>query len=257
MLARGFASSTALLKENERIMGWPVGEGICLKWVKLFDRTMLSTGSVFKLSLDCERPSWELLLRELDPNLGRARRDSDPGTLELLGPVFGPSAGLGAVLLPTVGLIFRDSLGTAFGLETASIKGPALFTLGAAGEPFFASFRPEESLTLSPSSAEVAALLPSSLFHFRENGDVRMAPLGHVGGLVLPSWAGVAGCAEPLDNGPVPPAEQRPPNFGNLDTMADLKEAFFSMRCQRWHGETGNPTHLGGMAAGKVNEEAV
>lgn len=96
MLARGLASSTALLKEKERIMGWLVGEGICLKWVKLFDRTMLSTGKVFKLSLDWERPSWELLLRELEPNLGRTRRDSDPVgavMLELLWPVFGPSAG--------------------------------------------------------------------------------------------------------------------------------------------------------------------
>lgn len=55
MLARGLASSTALLKEKDRVMGWLVGEGICLKWVKLFDRTMLSTGRVFKLSLDWER----------------------------------------------------------------------------------------------------------------------------------------------------------------------------------------------------------
>lgn len=141
----------------------------------------------------------------------------------------------------------------AFGLGTASIKEPDLFILGVAGEPFFASFTLDQSLTLSSSSgqvgeAEVAAVLASSLFHFSENGDARTALFGHIaGGLVLPSWAGVTGCAEPLDKGLVPPPEQRPPNFGNLDTMADLKGAFFSMRCQEWHGETGIPTHLGKM----------
>lgn len=133
-----------------------------------------------------------------------------------------------------------------FGLETASIKEPVLFILGVAGEPFFTSFTLGESVALSSSSgqvgeAEEAALLPSSRFHFSENGDARMAPFGHTaGGLVLPSWAGVTGWAEPLDKGLVPPPEQRPPNFGNLDTMADLKDDFLSMRCQDWHGETGN-----------------
>lgn len=35
VLASGFASSTALLKEKDRIIGALVGEGSCLKWVKL------------------------------------------------------------------------------------------------------------------------------------------------------------------------------------------------------------------------------
>lgn len=35
VLASGLASSTALLKEKERVMGADVGDGNCLKWVKL------------------------------------------------------------------------------------------------------------------------------------------------------------------------------------------------------------------------------
>lgn len=35
VLASGLASSTALLKEKDRVMGAHVGEGSCLKWVKL------------------------------------------------------------------------------------------------------------------------------------------------------------------------------------------------------------------------------
>lgn len=35
VLASGLASSTALLKEKDRVMGADVGEGSCLKWVKL------------------------------------------------------------------------------------------------------------------------------------------------------------------------------------------------------------------------------
>lgn len=35
VLASGLASSTALLKEKDRVMGEDVGEGSCLKWVKL------------------------------------------------------------------------------------------------------------------------------------------------------------------------------------------------------------------------------
>lgn len=121
----------------------------------------------------------------------------------------------------------------AFGLETASIKEPDLLILGVAGDPFFGSFTPDEGLTLSSSSgqvgvAEIAGLLPSSLLHFREKGEARGGPWGLL-------WAGETGCAEPLDRGVAPPPEQRP-NLGNLETMADLKEAFSSMRRQQWHG---------------------
>lgn len=151
----------------------------------------------------------------------------------------------------------------AFGLETASIKAPDLLILGVAGEPFFGSFTLDESLTLSSSSgqvgeAEVAAVLPSSLFHFSVNGDARVAPFGHIaGGLVCPSWAGVTGCADPLDKGLAPLPEQRPPNVGNLDTMTDLKDALFSMRCQEWHEETAKHAQLGRRwKTEKANEEA-
>lgn len=40
---------------------------------------------------------------------------------------------------------------------------------------------------------------------------------------------------EPLDKGVVPPTEERPPNLGSLDTMADLMDAFSSIRCQERH----------------------
>lgn len=57
MLARGLASSTARLKEKDRVMGWLVGEGICLKCVKLLERTMLSSAKALRLSLDWDRLS--------------------------------------------------------------------------------------------------------------------------------------------------------------------------------------------------------
>lgn len=151
----------------------------------------------------------------------------------------------------------------AFGLETASVKEPALFVLGVAGGPFFTSFALGEGPSWSSSSgrvggAEAAAALPSSLFHLGGKGEVWTAPFGPAaGGLLPPSRAGVAGCAEPLDTGPPPPPEQRPPNLGNLDTMADLRDAFLSMGRREWHGETGKPTRVGGWETAKVNEEAL
>lgn len=52
MLARGLANSTDRLKEKDLVMGWLVVEGICLKWVKLFERTMFSCVKVLRLSLE-------------------------------------------------------------------------------------------------------------------------------------------------------------------------------------------------------------
>lgn len=77
---------------------------------------------------------------------------------------------------------------------------------------------------------------PSFLCHFREKGEARITPFGRVPrGVLLPSWVGVVGCVEPLDKGLVPPTEERPPNLGSLDTMADLMDAFSSIRCQQRH----------------------
>lgn len=129
----------------------------------------------------------------------------------------------------------------ALGLETATIKEPDLRILGVAGEPFFTSLDSEGSCgwTLSstpPGLVGVVGLggfVPSSFFHLREKGEARIAPFGCVpGGVVLPSWEGVVGCAEPLHMGVAPPDEERPPNLGSLDTMADLMGAFSSIRCQ-------------------------
>lgn len=43
------------------------------------------------------------------------------------------------------------------------------------------------------------------------------------------------GCVDPLGKGLVLPLDERPPNLGNLDTMADLKAAVVSIRCPQWH----------------------
>lgn len=92
----------------------------------------------------------------------------------------------------------------------------------------------------------LGGVVPSSFFHFSEKGEARIKPFGRVaGGVVLPSWVGVVVCVEPLDKGLAPPVEERPPNLGSLDTMADLMGAFSSIRCQQRHGGTLNHTQLG------------
>jgi len=55
----------------------------------------------------------------------------------------------------------------------------------------------------------------------------------------------VVGCVEPLDKGLAAPVDERPPNLGSLDTMADLICDFSSIRCQKRHGGTWNHTQLG------------
>lgn len=176
--------------------------------------------------------------------------------LQPLWPIFGPPfSGLCPSLIPTLGLIFKDCLGIALGLDTATIKEPDLLILGVPGEPFFTSFANEGSCsgalssTPSPGLVGVVGLervVPSSLFHFREKGEARIIPFGRVpGGAVLPSWECVVGCVEPLDKGLAQPVEERPPNLGSLDTMADLMGAFSSIRCQQRHGGTLKHTQLG------------
>lgn len=86
---------------------------------------------------------------------------------------------------------------------------------------------------------------PSSLFNFREKGDAWITPFGRVAdGVTLPSCVGVAGCAEPLERALVPLVEERPLNLGSLDTMADLMDAFSSIRCQPRHGAAWNFAQL-------------
>lgn len=132
------------------------------------------------------------------------------------------------------------------GLETATIKAPDRRILGVPGGTFFTSFASERSCVLvlsSPPSPELVGvvglegIVPSSLFHFKEKGEARITPFGRgPGEAVLPSWVGVVGCVEPLDKGLTPPFEERPPNLGSLDTMANLMGAFSSIRCQQRHG---------------------
>lgn len=86
---------------------------------------------------------------------------------------------------------------------------------------------------------EMEVVIPSSFFNLREKGEARIIPFLRVPEeLLFPSWLGVVGFVEPLDKGFVPPTEERPPNLGNLDTMADLMGSFFSIRCQQRHGGT-------------------
>lgn len=173
--------------------------------------------------------------------------------LEPLWPILElPFSGLRPNLAPTLGLIFEDCLGMAFGLDTAIIKEPDLRITGVPGEPFFTSFVKEGSCVRALSSPPSPGLVgvvglvdPSSLLHFREKGEARIIPLGCVpGGVVFPSWVGVAGWVEPFVRGLVPPVEERPPNLGSLDTMADLMSAFSSIRCQQRHGGALNYAQL-------------
>lgn len=193
MLARGLASSTARLKEKERIMGWLLGDGICLKCVKLFERTILSSSRVFRLSLDCERRSWEPLRGDPKDNLGRARRDS----VSLWSAFGAPLRELWPNLMPSLGATLRVCFGAALGLGAATANGPDLRIIGVPGEALFPSFAKGGSclvFSLPPSPGLVRVLrlegaVPSSFLHFKEKGDVRMAPFGHApaGAVVLAS----------------------------------------------------------------------
>lgn len=54
----------------------------------------------------------------------------------------------------------------------------------------------------------------------------------------------MVGCAEPLERELGALVEERPPNLGSLDTMADLMGAFSSIRCQQRHGGAWNYAQL-------------
>ena len=141
MLARGLASSTARLKEKDRVMGWLVGEGICLKWVKLCERTMLSMDMFLILSLDRERLSWEPLKWRLEVPFGSARPDMGRGRRGELHPLWlalGAPRGLCASLVLGV---LEVCFGMAFGLETDSNEEPDLRIVGVPGVAFFPSLR--------------------------------------------------------------------------------------------------------------------
>lgn len=45
----------------------------------------------------------------------------------------------------------------------------------------------------------------------------------------------MVGCVDPLGEELVAPFDERPPNLGSLDTMADLKAAVVSIRRPQWH----------------------
>lgn len=215
--------------------------------MKLFERTMLSSANIFRLSLDWDRLSCELLLGEIEFNLGRASRDSDTVRIDKIEPLElildPPFSGLWLSFVPALGLTFKD-LGMALGLDTATAKVPDLRILGVAGKPFLTSFVSEEStwaLSSLPSTGLIGVVglegvTPVSFFHFREKGDAPSAPFGRVpGGVVFPSCEVVVDCWDPLVRGLVPLLVDRPPNLGSLDTMADLIGAFSSIRCQQRH----------------------
>lgn len=218
---------------------------------------MLSRAKIFRLSLDWDRLSCELLLEEVELNFGRARRDSEAVRIDKIEPLGltldPPFSGLWPSFVAALGLIFKDCLGMALGLETATANEPALRILGVAGAPFFTSFVSDGNiwaLSSLPSTGLVGVVglegvAPPSFFHFREKGEDRSAPFGRVpGGVVLPSCERVADCEDPLVRGLVPLLEERPPNLGSLDTMADLTGAFSSIRCQQRHGGAWNYSQL-------------
>ena len=201
VLARGLASSTALLKEKDRVIGRLLGEGICLKWVKLCERTMLSSStSDLRLSLDWDRLSLEPLRGE--PEF--ARHEPDPERLEPkepFRPAFRPPLrGLCPSLDPVLGLALDGCcLGMALGLEVEDTEEPDLRSLGVEGEVFLPSFPSKGSWNWGLSSlpsrhAPSSGLAPTpSFLHFREKEEVRRSPLALPGGGVLPSWVETGG----------------------------------------------------------------
>lgn len=126
-----------------------VGNGICLKWVKLCERTMLSCMRDLRLSLDWERLSLELLRGELE--LARGLTSPEPDHLEPAVAPFWPGLGpplregLCPCLGSALGLVFVAWQGMALELEVEDTDKPDLLTpLGVDGVGFLISLPPGE-----------------------------------------------------------------------------------------------------------------